>query len=115
MAIETLQQLVRDLAHHGEKPAIVAFAKDNTQVWSFAELTRCVQRLATGLAERGIGHRDYVALFAPNNPEWVVACLALWDAGAVPVLIEAQLGQDDLRHVLADSEVRWIVTTRNQA
>jgi Long-chain acyl-CoA synthetases (AMP-forming) len=115
MAIETLQQLVRGLAHHGDQPALVAFVKDDTQVWSFAELTRCVPRLATGLAEAGIERGDYVAFFAPNSPEWVVACLALLDAGAVPVLIEAQIGQDDLHHVLADSEVRWIVTTRNQA
>jgi long-chain acyl-CoA synthetase len=112
MAIETLQQWARRLAGYGGKPAIAAFQKGRTETWSFEKLARYAHRLGTGLAETGLGPGDFVGLFAANRPEWVVACLALIEAGLVPVLIDAQMGEEDLRHVLDDSGVRRLFTTR---
>jgi long-chain acyl-CoA synthetase len=112
MAFDTLQQRIRHLADHGDKPAIVTFYKERTETLPFAELARTVRRLGAGLAASGLRPGEAVALLGPNGPEWVAACFALIRAGLVPVPMDAQMGDDDLRHVLSDSEVRRIFTTR---
>lgn len=114
MAIETLQQWVRRLAGHGGKPAIVAFQKGHTETWSFEKLVRSARRLGVGLGETELRPGDPAGLFAANSPEWVVACLALIEAGMVPVPIDAQMGDEDLRHVLDDSGIRRLFTTQRQ-
>jgi long-chain acyl-CoA synthetase len=115
MVLETLQHLAQTLAAHGDRSAIVALVKEDTKVWSFAALVDHARRLASGLTAAGLPRGAHVVLFAPNRPEWVVACLALFETGAVPVLIDSQMGKDDLQHVLTDSAPDWMFTTKNQA
>ncbi len=112
---DTLQALVRALATHGNRPAILAFHKHTLETWSFAEMSDAFTRLAAGLLEAGLRHGEHVAVYSPNRPEWIIACLALFDAGAVPVPIDSQMASDDLSHVIEDSGVRWIVTIRSLA
>src|SRR5688500_2085648 len=50
---------------------------------AFAELAREVARVASALAEAGVGVGDRVAGFMPNLPETVVAMLAATSLGAV--------------------------------
>jgi acetoacetyl-CoA synthetase len=50
---------------------------------TFAELAREVARVASALAEAGVGVGDRVAGFMPNLPETVVAMLAATSLGAV--------------------------------
>lgn len=114
MAIETLQRLIRQFPRHAGKPAIVAFRKGRADTWSFGKLAHAAQRLGVGLMEAGLRPGDCVGLFAANSPEWVAACFALIEAGMIPVPIDAQIGDEDLRHVLADSGIRRLFTTRRQ-
>src|SRR5437867_853525 len=115
MALEILQHLAQTLAAHGDRPATVALGKEDAKVWSFTALVDHARRLASGLTAAGLPRGAHVVLFAPNRPEWIVACLALFEAGAVPVLIDSQMGKDDLQHVLTDSAPDWMFTTKNQA
>jgi long-chain acyl-CoA synthetase len=114
VAIETLQQLIRQLSEHGHKPAVVAFQKKGSVTWSFGKLTHAARCLGAGLIRVGLRPGDTVGLFAPNGPEWVAACFGAIHEGIVPVLIDAQMGDDDLCHVAADSGIRWLFTTRRQ-
>jgi long-chain acyl-CoA synthetase len=81
------------------------------EVWSLAQIMTRAAQLACGLREAGLEARAYVLLFAPNGPEWIITCLALLRAGVVPVPVDTQMADEDLRHVVHDSEVRWIFTT----
>jgi long-chain acyl-CoA synthetase len=56
-----------------------------------------------------------VALYSPNRPEWIIACMALLYAGAMPLPIDSQMARDDLVHVLEDSAPRWIITVQSLA
>ncbi len=115
MALETLQHLAKTLAGHGDRPAIVALGKEDTKVWCFEALADHARRLAGGLTAAGFPHGSHGALFAPNRPEWIITCLALFETGAVAVLIDSQMGKDDLQHVLTDSVPGWLFTTKEQA
>ena len=110
--METLQDLLRTVAAHGDTPAIVALRKRDTEVWSCTQLADCAQLLASGFVHVGLLPGMRVLLIAPNSPEWIVSCLALLTATAVPVPVDTQLGDNELRHVLTDSEAVWVVTTK---
>ena len=110
--MDTLQALLPTVAAHVDKPAIMALRKHDIEVWSFAQLGNRAQRLASGLRQAGLMPGTPVLLLAPNGPEWIVSCLALLAAAAVPVPVDAQLGDNELRHVLHDSEAACVLTTK---
>ena len=113
--LDTLQTFVSSLARHGDKTAVFAFQRSGLETRSFAELVSAAHRLAAGLVKAGLSPGAPVLLFAPNSPEWLIACFALLTVTAVPVVVDTQLSDDDLRHVLRDSEARWGFTTVNCA
>ena len=81
--LRTLQSLLETLPERGDRPVLLALHKEDAERWSYAGLADHVRRLARGLAERGAGRGDHVALLAANRTEWIVACLAAIGAGAV--------------------------------
>ncbi|HSB15430.1 MAG TPA: AMP-binding protein, partial [Bryobacteraceae bacterium] len=101
------------MSTYGDRPAILAFHKHTTETWSFRELADAVMQLAAGLHEQGLRKGEHVALYSPNRPEWILACMALLAAGAIPVPIDSQMASDDLIHVIEDSEARWFMTIRS--
>jgi long-chain acyl-CoA synthetase len=107
----TLQSLAGNLATHGEKDAILFFEKGREERWAYAQLAEDTERLAHGLASHGIGRGERLAICARNRPEWIVVCLATLRSGAVPVLLDTQLSEGTLRHVLRDSGARRLFTT----
>ncbi len=113
--LETLQTLIDRFSGSRNRPAILAFQSDKLERWSYAELVQFVERLSTGLTDAGVRHGETVALMAGNRPEWVIAALAVINAGAVLVPLDVQLVDDVVDHVLGDSEARFVFTTREQA
>ena len=107
----TLQDIVTGLAQRSDDTAIIAFKKAGVQRYSFGELGNLARRLAHGLNKAGLEAGSRVLLFAPNQAEWVFACLALIYARAVPVPIDAQIGREDLEAILRQTDARWACTT----
>lgn len=108
----TLQTLARNLSEHGNRPAILTFHKHAVETRSFAELSDQIRRLASGLLQAGIRGGEPVAIYSPNRPEWIIACMALLYTGAVPAPIDSQMAGEDLVHVIEDCEARCVVTVR---
>ncbi len=108
----TLQALARNLSVHGDQPAILAFHRHTVDTWSYASLSNAVSGLASGLIENGLGKGESVAICSPNRPEWIIACLAVLDAGAVPVPIDSQSAGEDLVHIIEDCGAGRIFTIR---
>ncbi|WP_454062376.1 AMP-binding protein [Candidatus Nitrospira salsa] len=112
---ETLQHVIEALPHQGHRPAVIALSKDHSQTLTFSQLHETTLRFATGLSQAGLLADSPVVLLAPNQPEWIVACCALLVAGAIPVPIDYQMQEEDLQHVLSDSQAQWVFTTTNLA
>src|SRR6266704_2113379 len=113
--LQTLRTLVDGLAGHGDRPAVLVLRKQNIERWTYAKLADQARRLAQGLLKAGVGKGVPVGLLASTRPEWIVACLAVIEAGAVVVSIDVQLSDDVLVHVLNDSGSRYLFTTTDHA
>ena len=93
-ALQQFQMFDQDipglLAHWAEKkpdhPVLVWTPREGDgRRWTYDELWTDVQRLAAGLADRGIAKGDAVLIHAENCPELVLAWLACATLGAVGV------------------------------
>jgi steroid delta-isomerase-like uncharacterized protein len=68
---------------------------------SRAELAERSAALAAGLAGRGIGRGDLVAVAMPNRALWPVIALGIWRAGAVLVPLNTAWTAEEAARVLA--------------
>ncbi|HWQ11546.1 MAG TPA: acyl-CoA synthetase [Roseiflexaceae bacterium] len=78
--------------------------------WSFAEVREAAAAWAGLYRTRGLATGDRVALFLGNAPEFVAAYLGAHMAGAIVVLVNTAYRHTELRHILADSGARVVVT-----
>jgi long-chain acyl-CoA synthetase len=110
----TLRDLVAALPDD-ESPAILHSLPEGMRAVTYRELSQRIGGLTRGLVARGFTGGEPVAIVAPNGPEWIIAALAVANAGAIAVLVDPQLDSESLRHVLADSRPRLVFTTRDAA
>ena len=72
--------------------------------WSFAELSRGVDRLARGLLALGVRPGEKVALWMVNRPEFIEAMFAVAKIGAILVPINTRLRTEDTAYILGQSD-----------
>src|SRR5688572_6684341 len=96
-----------------ERPALRFRDGDREAVLSYHELFSEADRLAAGLAARGLRKGDRVAFYLGNRPEFVIAWLAVIRLGAVLVPINLAYRRREIAHMLADAEPRFLVTERD--
>ena len=75
-----------------------------------AEADRLSDALAVGLRELGVEPGDRVAVYLQNVPQFVLAMLAAWKAGAIIVSINPMLRGRELTLLLNDSGTKALVT-----
>ena len=97
---ETLVEVVRARAR--ERPDAVALRFEGA-VTTYAQLVRDAEAFAHALEQRGVARGDRVALVLPNVPQFVVAELGAWMAGAVVAPVNPTYPEAELAHVLARS------------
>jgi long-chain acyl-CoA synthetase len=113
--MRTIIDLIDSLADHGDREAVVAMTPEGCLSRPYLELAVTVHRLAAGLAAAGIGPDRVVALLAENRFEWLVAGLAAMRCGGVVLPLDTQITDDNLAHILKDSDVGLIFTNKEQA
>ncbi|MFC2063317.1 long-chain fatty acid--CoA ligase [Chloroflexota bacterium] len=67
---------------------------------SYTELERLSNAFAAALVARGIQKGDPVAILLPNCPQFIIAQLGVWKAGAIAVPINPLYTESELRHML---------------
>ena len=103
---ETIPQLLRKrAATHGDAALTVCGERRN-----FAALDQLSDDLARGLASRGIGRGDRVAILLPNCIEQALLWFAAAKLGAIAAPLNIALGPVDLAYSLADVGPAMLVT-----
>jgi long-chain acyl-CoA synthetase len=101
-----LYSVLEDSAERwGEKTAVINKDKEI----SFRELDERADRLATPLADMGVGKGDKVALFLPNSPEFIIGFFGTLKAGGVPTSMNPSYKEREVAHQYADSEAKVII------
>ncbi len=75
---------------------------------TYGELLGRTKSIASHLMKSGIQKGDRVAIISENRPEWCKAYLAISMSASIAVPIDAQLGPDEIRNLLADSETKLV-------
>lgn len=91
--------------HASEQPDCVAIVWDGGS-YSYSQLRVAVERAAAGYASLGLKRGDALLLRSPNIPSYCVSALAAMKLGAVAVMTNSLLKDDDLEFILSNSEAR---------
>src|SRR3954452_8118891 len=81
------------------------------QTFTGLQLAERRRRLSRGFREAGLKPGERVVVCMANCPEVGLTYSAVWRAGAVTTPVLFLLSEDELRHVLSDSEAAYAVTT----
>jgi acyl-CoA synthetase (AMP-forming)/AMP-acid ligase II len=97
---------------HAERygAAVATVDLNGNNAYTYAELAAAVRRAAAGLAARGFGKGDVLAMLAPNVPEFPIAFHAAALAGGTVVVLNPLDTVDDLAARLNEAKARLIVT-----
>ncbi|MFC4449078.1 long-chain-fatty-acid--CoA ligase [Halorussus aquaticus] len=91
---------------HPEEVAVSFRGRETT----YEEFWARTGQFAAGLADRGVGEGDRVAVYLPNLPQFVTAFHGTLRAGGVVVPMNPQYKSREIRHLLSDSEAQVVVT-----
>jgi bile acid-coenzyme A ligase len=85
--------------------AIAVECEGDSRGWE--QLHRRTNRIARGLAAKGVSEGDFLTIALPNGVGFVEACYAAWKLGAVPQPVSYRLPAGELRAIveLANSPV----------
>ena len=107
LAAETIPEVVlQAAARFGDRPAI----EDGAARLSFAALADAMLGAARAFLAAGVTRGDRVAIWAPNQWEWIVAAVGLQAAGAVLVPLNTRLKGREAGYILRKSGARILLT-----
>ena len=92
----------------GDKPALID-GPSGRQL-TYAGLADAVSALAAGLAERGFGRGDVLAVYMPNLPEYAVVLHGAAAAGGRCTTMNPLYTANEVAHQLTDSGAKLLVT-----
>jgi acyl-CoA synthetase (AMP-forming)/AMP-acid ligase II len=92
-------------ALNAEAEAVVA----GDERLTFADLDRISERMAHGLAARGIQKGERVAIAMRNCPSWIVSYMAILKAGGIATLLNGWWEAHEMEHALRLTEPKLII------
>lgn len=104
---KTLVDYIRETAD--ARPDAPAILFNGTAV-SNKDLDRLSDRFAASLVDAGISKGDRVALVLPNCPQFLIAEIGAWKAGATVLPLNPLYPAGELRHPLTAAGVEIVVT-----
>ena len=108
--LDTLPALCRHAA--ATWPDRIGLVFDETgAALTFAEIDARSDRIAAGLAARGVGPGDRVAVMLPNCPDFPLSWLGIAKAGAVMVAVNVFYKTADAGYLLSHSGARLVITS----
>jgi fatty-acyl-CoA synthase len=97
------------LAHHARRTPEKAITVFNGVSTTYSDMARNATRFAGGLADRGVGRGDVVALLSYNCPEFLETVFAANYLGAIAMPINWRLAAPEVRYILEHSGARVLV------
>ena len=110
MAEQTLTQYFqKTVAAYGSAVAMRFRENREWEALTYGELAAQVEATAAGLKSLGVGHGDRVAIYAENQPSWVMTDLACHALGAINVSIYPTLPPPQVAYIVNDSGAKILI------
>ncbi len=106
---QNLGDSLRNTAQRFPKKTAIVFGQKTI---SFKTLDETTDKLAAGLAHRGIRKGMRVAIFLDNCPEFIISYYAIAKTGATIVPVNFMFKTDEATYILRDCEASAIITSR---
>ena len=104
-----IHQLILDSAdRNGDRMAVIDGPSGRSM--TYAQLADAIRRFAGGLAARGFGKGDVVAVISPNLPEYAVIFHGTCLAGGTVTTVNPTYGADEIAYQLRDAGATIAVT-----
>jgi acyl-CoA synthetase (AMP-forming)/AMP-acid ligase II len=100
--------IMRRAAEMADIPAIID--GPTGRVMTYGQLAADIRAVAAGLARRGLGKGDVLAIYAPNVPEYAIAFHAVISIGGVVSTANPLLTAGELASQLVDGNARFLIT-----
>jgi len=101
--LKTIGQMINDIAgKHASGDALIHIERDVR--CTYEQLSQKIDRVAAGFIDHGIARGAKVAIWSPNEPEWLIALLGLAKIGAVAVPVDPGASRDTLQYILEQSD-----------
>ncbi|QFT53934.1 non-ribosomal peptide synthetase [Microbulbifer sp. THAF38] len=84
------------------------------QSLTYQSLNQQANQIANYLVEQGVEKGDLVGLCLEPSIDLVVGMLAILKAGAAYVPLDPSLPEDRVAYILADSQLKWIISQQEQ-
>lgn len=112
----TIPELIaRSVQKHGARPALHRQLRHGLETLSYDVLAVRVENLARWIIAQGGKPGERIAILAPNGPDWVVAALAIIQAGRVLVPLDMQLTPDEVFTLTDHAETTAHIVSRQYA
>jgi acyl-CoA synthetase (AMP-forming)/AMP-acid ligase II len=107
-AVDVTSFVLELAEERAEKPALIDGPSGRTL--TYGELDTGVRALAAGLAARGFGKGDALAVYMPNLPEYAIAFHGAASAGGRCTTVNPLYTANELAHQLDDAGARFLLT-----
>jgi bile acid-coenzyme A ligase len=98
-------KLAQHAAERGDQPAVSC----GPETLTYSELHRLSNRIARGLAAKGVKAGDLVTVGLPNSVGFVAACYGIWKLGATPQPVSFRLPQGELQAIVELAQAPLVV------
>ncbi|RPH88465.1 MAG: hypothetical protein EHM66_00575 [Deltaproteobacteria bacterium] len=105
-AVNLALLLEESVQKHADRPVLIA---ENQRI-TYRQLHSAVHAVAPSLKNMGMGKGDKVAIMLPNIPEFVYYCFAVFQSGAVAVLLNTSSTPSELCYLLNNSDAKILIT-----
>ncbi len=100
--------ILEDADRLKDKVAIVEAASGHS--YTYGQIAHGVEMFAAGLAARGFGRGDVLAIMSPNVPEYPIAFHGAASAGGVNTTLNPAYTVEEIAYQLNDSDARLLLT-----
>ncbi len=108
MSEDVIHKIFFETAERYSNNTVFYYFDQNWKKITYQELFGNTRGIASYLIEKGIKKGDKVAIISENRPEWCATYLAISLSSAIAVPIDAQLGQEEIKRLLSDSESKVV-------
>jgi O-succinylbenzoic acid--CoA ligase len=91
-------------------PAIITTGK----TFTYNQLARKSGSIKKHLSEQSVNENDFIGIFGEHTIEFVISVLALWKLGAIPVLLNPKVTQNELNDFLQSANCITLVGSEDQ-